>query len=393
MQELRLLVAAGVILGLVGATGQSAAEPVPMVTAHASPVKHEPATHECESGHKVEKRHVRLDSGAVRYAFQYSGCVDPSHGDRRPSAEGNFGMPEPIVGNWYWGGFLRVLINEVDATNCPVEDWRVIESGKRGAFQVVFAHPDAEVCLRLMMLPGGNHVLAALRWSPRPQATVETVAVSLRCYPSFFTAARGRDGERHCQTPRTDAPQGQTLQIVPGADTYLHYYDVVFDVAKGEGDGPCAALVAPEGLTGGQVSVGGYAVMTTLDYRPEAGEARLAFYDFTGQTNADAESYLRAHGAEDLAGLVGADFRPLSVQTLNTEALRAEATRLLTAAGEDAGLFQKQVDELLAKAAALKAEADAGSWRAEAELGSEIEASADLFWRLRAFAVLNNPGP
>lgn len=382
-----------VTIGLLGSTVPGAAEPAPAVAVHDRGVKHQPATHECTPGHKIEKRHVTLDSGAMRYALQYSGCVDPSHGDKRPSAEGNFGMPEPISGNWYWGGFMKVLINGVDATNRPVEDWRVIETGPRGAFQVVFAHPDAEVSLRFMMLPGGNHLLAALWWRPREGAEIKTVAVDLRCYPSFFTAARNRDGDRHCRTPRTDAPQGQTLEIVPGEDTYLYYYDAVFDVEKGEGDGPCAALIAPAGLEGGTVSLGSYAVNTRLNYRPDAGQARLGLYDFTGWTNADAASYLKQHGARDLEELVGADFRPLSVQTLDVEALRAEARRLIEDAGEDGERFRKQVDELLAKAAALKAEADTGSLRAEADLGAEIEASADLFWRLKAFAVLNNPGP
>jgi len=369
-----------------------AADQPPIVSAHDAGVRYESATYECQAGHRVEKRSATLDSGTTRYTFGYSGCADPSHGDSRPSAEGNLGMPAPTAANWYWGGFLRVLINDVDAVSYRVEDWRVIETGARGTVQIVFAHPDAELGVRLMMLPGANHVLADFRWRPRPGATIKSVAVELRCYPSFFTAARHRNGDRHCGTPRTDAPQDQTLQLVPGADTYLYYYDTVFDPAKGEGDGPCAALVAPDGLTGGRVVVGSYAVITTLDYRPDAGAARLGFYDFSGSTNAAADEYLKTHGAEDLGELVALDSRPLTVRDLNVEKLREEAGRLLTDAGEDGQPYQDRVNDLLARATALKAEVDAGDWRAEADLGAEIEASADLFWKLRAFAVLNNPG-
>lgn len=364
-----------------------------IVSVHAPDKRLQLSTHECKvGGHQIEYRNVTIDSGAVRYGLQYSGCTDPSHEGRHPSSEGNFGMPQPVPGNWYWGGFMRVLINGLDATLCDLTDWRAIETGQRGVFQVRFAHPDADVTMRFMMLPGGNHLMTDLRWSPREGAALKTVTVELRCYPSFFTAARHRDGARRCRTPRTEAVQGAKLQIAVGEDGWLYYYDEVFDVARGEGDGPCAALAAPEGLIGGSVDVGSYAVNTLLDYDPAAGRARLGFYDFTGKTNAQAGDYLAQNGARDLAELIAADFRPSTVQTLDVAAMRAEATRLLTDAGDDADRLRKQVEDLVDKIAALKAGADAGDMGAEADIGAQIEASADLFWKLRAFAVLNNPG-
>ena len=59
-------------------------------------------------------------------------CVDPSHGDERPAAEGNFGMPARTSANWYWGGFLNILINGKDATRYRLADLRVMETGRRG---------------------------------------------------------------------------------------------------------------------------------------------------------------------------------------------------------------------------------------------------------------------
>jgi hypothetical protein len=350
-----------------------------------------PVTYECTPGHKAETRLTTLDSGTIRYTFRYSGCVDPSHGELRPSAEGNFGMPEPTAGNWYWGGFLEVLVNGADAVRYRVADMRVTESGSRGAFQVLWAHPDAEVGLRLMLLPNSNHVLAYLVWKPKPGATIKTVAVRLRCYPSFFTAARHRQGERHCQTPRIDKREPETLELEPAKDTYLYYYDAVFDPAKGEGDGPCAAVVAPEGVPGGRVQIGDYAVMTTLDLKPEAGQCRFALYDFTGLKNAEAEAYLKAHAAEDLAQLEATDFRPAAARQLDVEGFKAEAAKLLADAADDGKALQPKVDELLGRMTALKGKADQGDWTAEAELANALETSQDLFWRLRTFAVLNAP--
>ncbi len=350
-----------------------------------------PVTYECTPGHQAETRVITLDSGTIRYAFRYSGCVDPSHGEQRPSAEGNFGMPEPTAGNWYWGGFLEVLVNGTDAVRYRVADMRVTERGARGEFQVTWAHPDAEVKLRLMLLPDSNHVLAYLVWKPKPDTTIKTVAVRLRCYPSFFTAARHRKGERHCQTPRIDQQEPETLELDAAKDAYLYYYDAVFDPARGEGDGPCAALLTPEGLQGGRVAIGDYAVMTTLDLKPDAGQYRFALYDFTGLKNAEAGAYLKAHYAEDLAQLTATDFRPEVVRRLDVAHLQADAGKLLADAADDGKALLPQVDELLARVTALKGKADEGDWAAEAEIAEALLSSDDLLWRLRTFAVLNAP--
>ena len=386
------LAAAGLILGLLatGFAGRSGAgEPAGDVSVIDGGSQVHPTIYECTRGHKVENHLITLDSGAVKYGFRYSGCLDPSHGDQRPSAEGNFGMPAPSSANWYWGGFLYISVKGKEATRCPLSDLRVTERGRRGAFQILWAHPDADVGVRLMMLPGANHVMAHVVWKPRPQAAVTSVAARLVCYPSFFTTSRHRRGDRHCQTPRIDKHEPETLKLQPDKDTYLYFYDTVFDVAKGEGDGPCAALVAPGAVQSGRVQIGDYAVTTQLTFKPEAGQARLAFYDFTGRKNAEAEAYLKAHAVEDLSRLVEADFRPEAVRQLQADRLKAEATRLLAAAADDAKPYQAKVEGFLARVAALKPSAEQGDWKAEAELATVLADSADLFWKLRAMAVLN----
>ena len=376
----------------VAAPGSPAADgPAGTVSVRDTGPRLEFCTHECNKAHKRDDRRITLDSGARHYTFLYSGCQDPSHGDLRPSAEGNFGMPAPTVANWYWGGFFQVFVNGTDATRYKVNDLRVTEKGARGGFQIVWAHPDADVGLRLLMLPGSNHVLAFLKWTPRAGATLKSVDVGLRCYPSFFTSSRQRKGERHCQTPRIDKREPETLELVPDKDTYLFYYDAVFDPAKGEGDGPCAALVAPDGVQGGKVTIGDYAVSTRITLKPEAGQARLAFYDFAGRKNAEAETYLKAHAAADMARLAQLDFRPDAARTLQPDRLRTESAKLLADAGEDAKTLRPKIEELLARAAGLKAKADAGDWAAEGDLVTALANSEDLFWKLRTFAVLNAP--
>lgn len=348
-----------------------------------------PATWECTAGHPIAKRTISLQSGAPNYGFLLSGCQDPSHNGKHPCSEGNLGMPSPTNANWYWGGFLRIMVNGSDATVCDLRDVRVLERGPRGSFQVIWAHPDAEVGLRFMMAAGENHVDAQLAWKPREGTAVRTISLQLTCYPSFFTAARHRQGERHCGTPRIDQKEPSTLEVQPAEDTYLYYYDAVFDVAKGEGDGPCAVVLDPAGIAGGNVSIGDYAVQTTLNLKPAAGQARLALYDFTGKTNADAEAYLKDHGAADLAALSKADFRPEPVRGLQSDKLRTDALNLLALAADDGKALEPRVMELLTKVDALKATADQGDWIAEADLSTALLDSVDLFWKLQTFAALN----
>ena len=349
------------------------------------------STYECDTkGHQVKKQQITLDSGKARYSFAYSGCTDPSHGDKHPSAEGNFGMPDPWVGNWYWGGFITVAVNGSDALEYTLTEMRPLESGPRGSFQALWAHPDAIVALRVAMLPESNHVLCYLSWKPQPGKTVKTVSMRLRCYPSFFTMAKHRQGERHCQTPRIDLKQPQTLKIIPDKDTYLYYYDAIFDKAKGDGEGPSAAIVAPEGVKGGNVAIGDYNVDTTVDLNPDVGHLQFALYDFTGLTNAQAEAYLKAQAA-DLAQLEKTDFRPKVVREMDLDKFSAESAKLLTDAADDGKAFKPKIDKLLAKVAGLKKKADAGDWQAEADMAQALRDSDDLFWRLKIFAALNNP--
>ena len=347
-----------------------------------------PSTHQCP-GHQILTHNIGLENSRQKYSFQYSGCIDPSHNGEHPSAEGNFGMPTPCACNWYHSGFLTMDINGKDVVRQDLKQMQVIESGARGEFQVVWAHPDAEVALRTVLLPGENHVLCLLKWQPVEGHTLKNVTVRLRCYPSFFTSAMHRRGERHVKTPRTDQQEPSTLTMAPGQDPWLLYYDTVFDVAKGEGEGPCAAIVEPAALLGGKVSIGDYAVMTEFNVKPAAGSLRLGLYDLCRSTNAEAIAYLQAHGNEDLVELLNLDFRPGTVRGLDVAKLKVEAGQLIADAADDGAVLKPKVEGVLKQVEDLSTRGQAGDWQAEAQLAGLIQSSQDLFWRLKTFAVLN----
>ena len=375
---------------LMGASGPGfAADAELRVSASAPAPRVNRATWECTAGHEIRRQDITLGSGERTYAIRLQGCWDESHGDQHPCNEGTFGMPVPTRANWYAAGFMKILVNGVNATLYQDKLPRVLETGDRGVVQFQWEHPAAQVGLRLMMLPGGNHLMADLQWHPREGQTVDSVALALTCYPSFFTSAHNRTGDRRVMTPRTEEREGNALELVPAEDTWLYYYDTVFDVASGEGDGPCAVLLPPESVMGGRVSIGGYAVATSVTLDPASGHTRLGFYDFTGLTNAEAGAYMEEHGAGDLAQLTETSFRPQPVRELDLAAFTAETNRLLEAAAEDGDRLRPKVEELIAGVAELKPRADAGEWDAEADLAEMLQTSSDLFWKLKTFEVLN----
>lgn len=366
-----------------------AAETTATVSVRDSGVSTHPSRHECTSGHTIETRSFTIESAVRRYSFAYSGCTDPSHGEERPSSEGNFGMPTPSLCNYYAAGFLGIIINGKDAVRYRVIDMQVLETGARGSFQALFAHPDATVGLRLLMYPDSNHVLCDMQWVPKPGATINTVTVKLITYPSYFTTFNNRVGDRHCMTPRTDQQQSSRLDLVAGEDTSLLFYDTVFDVARGEGEGPCGVVIGQDTFTGGHVEIAAYPVVSYLEFAPAAGQAKMAFYDFAGMTNAEAKDYFTQHAQEDLARLVATDFRPEPIQKLTFADFETQMNELLANAADDGETLRPKVTQLVADVKAQSEMGAAGDWEAEAKLAKLLIDSEEMLWKLKIFALLN----
>ncbi len=377
------------VLSVMLAVPALAADTTATVSVRGGGVSTHVASYECTPGHTIEARSFSIESAVRRYSFAYSGCIDPSHGEERPSSEGNFGMPTPTRCNYYAAGFLGIIINGKDAVRHRVIDMQVLETGARGCFQALFAHPDATVGLRLLMYPDSNHVLCHMQWVPKPGATINSVTVKLITYPSYFTTFNNRVGDRHCMTPRTDQQQSSRLDLVAGEDTSLLFYDTIFDVAKGEGEGPCGVVIGQDGFTGGHVDIAAYPVVSYLEFDPGAGQAKMAFYDFSGMTNAEAQGYFAQSADTDLQRLIATDFRPEPIQKLTFADFETQMNELLANAADDGEALRPRVTQLVADVKTHSGNSAAGDWEAEAKLAKLLIDSEELLWKLRTFALLN----
>ena len=338
-------------------------------------------------GHRYERQTIAMDGGPIGYAVHYRACVDECHGDRVGIVEGYIGLSAPCNANWYGGGCLKLKLNGEDVGTWRLADRRVTDQGERGGCQYVWETPMATVRWRFIMLPGTRYLCAELAWTPKQP--IKQAEVNLLCYPSFFTSAHNRKGERHVVSSVKDVAQGKPFAIDPSRESYLFYCDHIFDVARGEGAGPCAAWFDPAAVAGGHVSIGGYGVSTLLKLRPEKNAVRLALWEFPGVSNDAALAALKADAARIAENLPQLDTTPLSLARLDAAKKAKEMTAMLAGLSAADSKLKERIrgllDVLSKRQAATGAPAE---WAAEAKLLDALPKLEEALWQLRIQALL-----
>ncbi len=276
------------------------------------------------AGKTQRTRDARFDVGSVPYTIRYVAAVDETDPTRAIPVEGYIGMPGPSSENWYHSGFLSIGLNGQDVGEAALSSMVVAESGERAILDLVWHHPVASVRVRFAGLAQDPALYAEIAIEPKQEIT--RVDVRARCYPSFFTAWHKRTGARRVKTPAALVAEGEARTVSAAEDWWMLYYDEVFDVAKGEGVGPCAMLVAPE--TPAEVSLrpGGYAVETAVTYPAATRRIRLAFWDLSGRSNAEVQAAMPQEAERARRVLAESDFTPKAIRQFDMMAAR-EAVR------------------------------------------------------------------
>jgi len=346
---------------------------------------------EGHKGHQWQEQSIALDSGKKCYTLKYRACADPSHPGARATEEGYIGMPTPSSANWYHSGFFFITVNGKDIGESPLIDMRVTETGARGACHMVWDTPDATVRVQFLLANGSDHLLSDVSWTAKPDKKVESINVRFNCYPSYFTSHNRRQGDRTVITPRIEKHETTSFDVAPNEDTYLLYLDGVFDVAKGEGDGPCAMMFLPEEIASGKINISNYPVGTNLKVVPAAKRLRFAFWDLMGTTNAVAKAYFKENASKLQQELRQTEFLPESILRFDPVASKAETDKLIADAKEDGVSLKVKTAELLKKMAELKTKAEANDWSASAEFAKIQPEFEALIWKLKIYALLNTP--
>ncbi|OGV73667.1 MAG: hypothetical protein A3K19_19010 [Lentisphaerae bacterium RIFOXYB12_FULL_65_16] len=323
--------------------------------------------------------------GPATYTISYYAKFAEGDSSKMLGTEGAIGMPAPTSCNWYHSGFLFIELNGVDiAATSFIHSMTVSEIGQRGILDMVWQHELADVRIRFLGLPDADHLPCEITLEPKTELT--SIKVHARCYPSFFTSWHKRQGARRIQTPATLVKEGEKATVPAKDNGWAVFYDEVFDVAKGEGEGPCAMLLLPE--EGQEISFvpTGYPVETYITFPPATRTIRMAFWDFKGKTNADALERLRTGAEAVRQALQTADFTPQPVRSFDANLFRTELEKALQSAA---------VKELLgAKTAEVQAWFDANKTsfqpgagpmpiRMQEELLQSVEKLNSFIWEVR----------
>ncbi len=334
-------------------------------------------------GHMTTTHDYALSNDLLTYAIRYTACTDKAHAPFVQPIEGYIGMPQPTSCNWYHSGFLRVIIDGDDIGRYPLSDYSALDTGERGLVRMVWDYPGGQVRISFVLEPGARDLLCQILL--RPKTKPRSVAVSLTCYPSAFTSWLHRKGAREIVTPASRILEGED-RTLPGADNWWAFYDDgVFDVARGEGEGPCGMLAVPKQVKTVRFQPLEYRVSTTLELDPDQTDFRFVFWDMPGATNADGLKLIRTSAASVLAHLQGEDFRPTIVQRPNVDTLRAELAKIVAAVGPND--TTKRAEAALAEAAQSLEAARQGDWQAEKKLAALLRQYDEMVWDLRISAL------
>lgn len=347
----------------------------------------QPSYYSGHKGHQYERHTITMRSADIAYALHYRACVDETHGDRVGIVEGTLGLPSPSRENWYGGGFLKLELNGEDISSWRLVDRRVTDRGERGGCQYIWETPMATIRFRFLLLPDKRYLCSELAWHPKE--TIESARVHLLCFPSFFTSARNRKGDRHVVSAVKDVPQGKPFPVDPARESYLFYKDAIFDPARGEGVGPCAVWFDPACIRSGRVNIGSYGVSTVLDIAPDRNRVHLAFWEFPDTANAEAWQQLSTDAAEIPKLMQSLQFTPLALgQGTLSRRSQDMAQLLATIDRPDASLKTRADDALRLLDRWTASDGSPEDWALEAKILETLPDLERALWELRIQRLL-----
>jgi len=225
-------------------------------------------------------RSIRLDSGRRVYELRTDGR--------------DVGLG-PTTENWYGNGFLRITVGKRKVSEYAGKV-DLLETGPaRACIAVTWPAPEGEVSATFELRDGDDKLLLTVTW---PEGTV--ASVRLQCYPSSFAGgyAQGKAvRKRHTMTALQDVILGDRHAVdapLSAKEVWALFLDDHFDVEEGRGSGPCGALYFPHEVQKAVARTTNYASYLGLQPVPGTTQLHIALWDFSGQTNGDALSFMRS---------------------------------------------------------------------------------------------------
>lgn len=218
-----------------------------------------------------------LNSGRFIYVLRH---------DRNVNGNGMVALCAPTACNWN-PAMLTLLLNGKPFSICQKngETVRTI-SGETGAVRLSWENETAKVEYTFLLRAGEDRVFMEIALFPKIELT--NIRALLSNYPSGFNPT-----PRHLVvTPSRRLKGAGSLPLDVKCENALFYADESLDPASNPaGEGSCAIVIAPAGLSKANVQIGGYGTSTTLDYASHTRRLRFCFWEFDHRGHAEAEGH------------------------------------------------------------------------------------------------------
>ncbi len=346
-----------------------------------------------QAGVALKNRTISLNTGAITYGLSVlTGAT--ADGKSVAPVEGYLGMPQPTSENWYGGGFLAISVNGRDIGADPLKGVHIIETGERGACDVIWDGPDAAVRVRFLALPADDRLFCEIGLEPKTE--IRSVALRTSCYPSFFTSWHKQKGHRVVESPASKVEEGTKFSLDPQKDWALVFYDTVFDFAAGRGAGPCGLLFLPEQIASGRITVGDYAVPGDFVVHPQVRNIRLIFWDFKGKSNKDVLAHVKGKAEAFREELRVMSFVNRTLAAFDFAAKKAETDAAVKSAkgtedfAKQIAAIDSKLGPLCAKVREVTQSGQAIPFHLEAEAMQLIAEREQVQWKLKFHVLLND---
>ncbi|HEY3397514.1 MAG TPA: glutamine amidotransferase [Armatimonadota bacterium] len=285
-----LTLAAALGLALLGTIHSGFAQvPPPAVAPPPVRVSEVPLAKQSEDAKQTSYlQQMFLDNGVRLFGLQKYETVS-----KQTQASGSsVGWFAPSEGNWYHSDMFDLLVNG-QSVKVDKSTFTILESGERGVVDFTLDNKFGKFRCRFMVIPGSEVLFAD--FAIEPTVEVKSLVLRLQNYPSSYHATA--EGKRHRQVLDADGtcePQAAPYVTDPNADWWYFYQDAIFDKdipERREATYGPSALVLPAGEAQ-QVSttVGDYQVPIEITYAPTQRHFRLAFLDYFGLGNKEAQA-------------------------------------------------------------------------------------------------------
>ncbi len=237
------------------------------------------------------------------------------------------GLTEPSHANWYWQAFMRWTIDGMSLHTYAATMRVVRESGPDGMVEYTWDTPKARVWARFALVTGSDKLMMFAGYEPKEP--VETVRLTLACYPASFAQPRNRA----VTTVEGTRLPGETIEMDLENERWVLFEDTT-EGRPGAGSGGMI-IGTPDAFSSITIPVGDYGINPVLELAPGQQSFAIGLYDYPSLpdyqktreyflTSADAE-------ADALEQMAAGDLdQPLPAQTMNPERvalLKAEGER------------------------------------------------------------------